>query len=140
MPGLLAPLNRKTIMQYGLNEYVLYLDDLLATAAQHLLSYEVGPDHSRYACPSLAAVLAWGYRKPDLLVAIDAYEENWQLTTIRRPQEQHRLAIDIPVLVSRMYRLIVEDGQPPAAVVDLDVLREQLVEALRQAYQQKFGP
>jgi hypothetical protein len=126
-------------MRYSLSDFLQLLDDLLETATHVLWGFDEDADPSLSTSPSLAAVLAWRHRRSDLLLAIDAEVENWWLCAARHPPEQYRIAIDIPPLLRRMYQLIVEDGQPPSAVVDLIVLREQMAEALRRAYQQKFG-
>lgn len=86
-------------MRYSLHDFYLILDDLFLTAVHPLQDAvrDLGPSfYTFYMSPSLAAVLAWRYRQADLLVAIDAEEGNWRLSSARHPEEQYRLSVDIP--------------------------------------------
>ena len=73
-------------MRYSLHDFYLILDDLFLTAVHPLQDAvrDLGPSfYTFYMSPSLAAVLAWRYRQADLLVAIDAEEGNWRLSSAR---------------------------------------------------------
>lgn len=118
---------------YPVEAFLAVLDALLGTAHQSYQQAEGTADG-----PSLAEVLVGRYvEQYGLALVVDT--ESWFLTDEGQSPYDYCLIIDVPILITRMYRLITEDWLPPARVVDIAALRVQMEGEVRVAYKKKFG-
>lgn len=118
---------------YPVEAFLAVLEALLQTAHQSYQQAEGTADG-----PSLAEVLVGRYAEQYCL-ALVVDSESWFLTDERQSLYDYCLIIDVPILITRMHRLITEDWLPPDRVVDIAALRVQMEGEVRAAYKKKFG-